>query len=623
MKNFLAIFLTTWLIVSVGAPSRAMAGADPGQPEGMFALYERNRTEGIPNYITEDFILLAYSEVLSEAVKELEEEILHPRFQALVNGIVSKLKEARGRDEFEDGAIKGALDYACALQCLLSGDDAPDAAADGTVIGEELARVRAARGVDKSGLMRQMIDYSQFKARGEYAGAASSGRYFRAMKYAGTAFFPVVESKATGVGKEDADLLTARALALARVIMEDAELKKIYLDFESRLSRLFGPSEDLTLEDYYHTSKEAPDAAMEEIRAALLKRAREQGGRPVILTSIVNRAALEPGIDARDVLTGLRFMPQRFTPDSAAMQRLVFDGVRDYKGEGAPFSAAVIEGRRIKGYPLGLELMALLGSKEAGQKLAAGDETNYEGYSAAASEATRFLTRPAGMPGEHLMLMQYWLTRGGLCQGDGSRRLNTCLAFWTCRRRASVLYAKQSYTMKGKGLDFPVQRSLAWIEPAPELYLYLQNLTKETLNHLDSDRLRKFDALLDRCRKISFREISGQPLDAADVDFLNNLDARFLSLTGGKDGPMVVDVHTEPTAGMALHEAVGRPEVVFKDLPGKKARGGLFRYYEFKHPMADRLTDEEWRAILNDPVKMKRLDMSPGSKIKVMDKSNL
>ncbi len=616
MNYFLAILLTAWLLVYMGAPSPALAEAESEQPEGMFALYEQNRTEGIPNYITEDFILLAYSEVLIEAVKELERDMLLPRFQALVNAVVRKLKEARGRDEAETRAIRGALDYASVLQCLLSGESEPEAAVDKAVVIKELAKIRAARGVDRSDLMRQMIDYSQFRVRGEYAGAVSSGRYFQAMKYAGAVFFPVVESKAAGLSGEDADLLTARAIALARVVMEDVDLKRKYLDVKSRLSWLFGPSEDLTLEDYYHTAREAPGASIQEIRAALLKRAREQGRRPVIFTSIVNRSALEPGVDVGDVLTGLRFIPPRFTPDSAAIQRLVFDGVTDYKGEGAPFSAAVIGGRRVKGYPLGLELMAMLGSKEAGQRLEAGDETNYEGYSAAVTGAMHFLTRPAGMPGEHLKLIQYWLAHGESGQVDASRRLNTGLAFWTCRRRANILYAKQSYTMKGKGLDFPAQRSLAWIEPAPELYLYLQNLTKETLRHLDSDRLRKFHALLDRCRKISSKEISGESLDATDVDFLNNLDARLLPLTGGEDGPMVVDVHTEPTAGMALHEAVGRPEVVIEEIAGKHARGGLFRYYEFKHPMTDRLTDEKWRAMLNDPATMKRLEMSPGSKVR-------
>jgi len=40
-------------------------------PKGMFELYEQNRTQGIPNYITEDFILLSYAMILNETVTEI------------------------------------------------------------------------------------------------------------------------------------------------------------------------------------------------------------------------------------------------------------------------------------------------------------------------------------------------------------------------------------------------------------------------------------------------------------------------------------------------------------------------------------------------------------------------
>ena len=100
--------------------------------------------------------------------------------------------------------------------------------------------------------------------------------------------------------------------------------------------------------------------------------------------------------------------------------------------------------------------------------------------------------------------------------------------------------------------------------------------------------------------------------------FLNNLDKAFLELTGQKDMPIVVDVHTEPNSGQVLEEAIGYPKSIYYGLkksnvvildPGANdyglesnavARGALFTHYEFKHPMSDRLTDAAWQAMLKE-----------------------
>jgi len=596
-------------IVLVGGT--ALAGSLPA-PEGMFELYEQNRTEGIPNYITEDFILLAYCMIVNEAVTELEETVLYPDFQELIDKLIEKLKAQKTQDD----VTAANLDYLNVLACLLSGKK--DAGASKAVT-EELKRIREAKEIALSDMMKQKIDYSQFRVRGKYSRTKELGRYFQAMKYAGTVLFPVLESKATGITAEQADFLTGQALALVRLIHGDKSLLKRCKTMESSFTWLFGPPDDLTREDYFNVGSKLEKAKLPEIRKALLEHARETGRQPAILSGFVDVKALEEGVKSEDVLTGWRFMPQRFTPDSAAFQQLVYDRVKTYKGKKKPFSLSVIGGKPVKGFPLGLELMALLGSQEAGRRLDESDERNYEGYEKAAPEAGKILSQPSGMSSEHIRMIEYWLNRGRTSdpKGDESRRLNTCLAFWTYNRYISILYAKQSYTVTAKSFSLSPERETACLEPATELYLHLRAQITLLISKMREgnyqNRLNAFLAVLGKCYDISFTEARKIPLKKEDIAFLNDLDAVLLKMVGAKDHPIVTDVHTEPNSGQVLEEGLGYPKSVEKEINGKKARGALFRYYEFRHPMKDRLTDQKWQLMLTDPEKMERLRLSPGA----------
>ncbi|OGY51221.1 MAG: hypothetical protein A3J65_02735 [Candidatus Buchananbacteria bacterium RIFCSPHIGHO2_02_FULL_45_11b] len=56
--------------------------------------------------------------------------------------------------------------------------------------------------------------------------------------------------------------------------------------------------------------------------------------------------------------------------------------------------------------------------------------------------------------------------------------------------------------------------------------------------------------------------------------------------------------------GQVLEEGTGRIFDIYVVVPidGKLriAKGGVFSHYEFSRPIADRLTDEAWRAMLNE-----------------------
>ncbi len=65
---------------------------------------------------------------------------------------------------------------------------------------------------------------------------------------------------------------------------------------------------------------------------------------------------------------------------------------------------------------------------------------------------------------------------------------------------------------------------------------------------------------------------------------------------------LIADVHTDPNTRQVLEETVGRPfniYVIVEDHKGRRlCRGGVFSYYEFKQPILERLTDEQWQHML-------------------------
>jgi hypothetical protein len=222
-------------------------------------------------------------------------------------------------------------------------------------------------------------------------------------------------------------------------------------------------------------------------------------------------------------------------------------------------------------------------------------DTRYEGYAAAAQAAERELDRAEGMSADELQLIKDGLGERG-ADFDPGQRLTTVLGFWTWQRYLSVLYSKQSYTVSGKSLAIPKERTSAALEPAQGIYLALDRLVAKQRLHNPHPVWERFTNMLERLLVISKREQQGTALSADDVAFLNDLDHALLGLTGGPDAPIVVDVHTNPASGEVLEQAIGYAQVVRKTLAnGQTAQGARFTHYEFKQPLSERLTDEAWR----------------------------
>ncbi len=619
-------------VAAVPTESEPTAAAGPlaaGQPRGMFELYEDNRRHGIPNYITEDFLALSYLMLLERTVERMEATRMAPAFRRLVESLAVAVDRLPASDRPPAREIRDAnRRFLDVIRSLLD-EDPRDAGAGGDAapapedpVRAEVELVLAARGEALSPVVAQRLDYSQFRVRGRYTRNAELGRYFRAARYAGSVLFAVVASNATSITAEAADRLTAQALQLSRLIVEQDDVREAWEDLDRQADWWFGPADDLTAEDFVAVAGgSTPEADqggrrrnarrqndLPELRRRLFEHARATGRRPRIAGSIVDVDRLEAPLTALDVLTGWRLFPQRYSADSAALGRLVYDRVGSYLGDARPRSLGFAGGRPVKGLPSALELMALLGSRHAGSRLDATDERNFEGYAQAAEEARALLWEAQGLGGDHLALLRFWLA--GSAAGGPARRpdvepdadarqTNTALAFWTYHRYVGLLYSKQSYSGVSKSFSLPPERTKAWLEPAAELYVRLARSAGELAARAGSEPCAAYARILERCISIAVAERAGLELDAGDVDFLNDLDHQLFRLIGRRDTPIVVDVHTDPASRQVVQEGIGWPQVVEKDLgQDLRARGTLFRHHELHQPISERLTDESWSRML-------------------------
>jgi hypothetical protein len=343
---------------------------------------------------------------------------------------------------------------------------------------------------------------------------------------------------------------------------------------------------------------------------------------------------------------GMRFMGQRYTPDADIMGRLIFPTVGFLQEEGSPFTFVQSRAGKVRGFSRGLDVMALLGSPRARPVLEALGDAAYDKFDEA-WEAAKTIVPAAGDAAWRQNLYWAWLdvlrevvaptapaTQAFQMSDAWSERLlNAALASWAQLRHDTILYVKQPYGAVGAGMPPPPPPPKGFVDPYPELYAKLRALGTMTRLGLQDmalltneagvkDILFRFDDLLKRIQEIAVREVENRALTPEDNEFLkgfawqcNSLLDRIASLgatgLGEYETPavdlrtsLVADVMTNIEASQVLEEGSGNIEflVAVVRIPGSQAffvtAGPVFSYYEFRHAMDDRLTDEAWRELL-------------------------
>ena len=89
-KRFFVFFLMI-IVFAVHGTTWALAETTATRYSGMFEVYEKNREQGVGNYITVDFILTAYSLFTGDLLTLLEEKEIHPAYRELVDVMTKRI----------------------------------------------------------------------------------------------------------------------------------------------------------------------------------------------------------------------------------------------------------------------------------------------------------------------------------------------------------------------------------------------------------------------------------------------------------------------------------------------------------------------------------------------------
>jgi len=528
--------------------------------------------------------------------------------------------------------------------------DAP-AGSDGIadLVRAELGLIDKHEGFRASAIFIYEDDYSQYVPRGHYTRSEKLKNYFKAMIWYGRMSMLLKGSADVAPGRScrtcdaliseyDARIQTLGALMIASEMDRNSRLMNPWGRVYKVTAFFVGFSDDLGPYEYIDAIGSVFGATglpadfgpghytdtrtrLAEYRSPLI-----YGGTGDCM--IMPPFTPEQADECLDKTRGFRLMGQRFVPDSYIMSKLVAPHVGALTGAGMPFTAENTMGGPARVFARGMDVMAVLGSQRARDILDELGDTQYEDYDTAFIKIKDEIDQ-IEEPGwnQNLYWNWMWCLKGLLSEyGSGrptfmqteawkDRLLTTALASWAELRHDTILYAKQSYTI-ALGMAPAPPDNRGFVEPVPEFYNRLLSLTRMTrlgLEEMDllgagqERRLLGLEDILSRLIKISIAELAGAEPEPMESEWLAGFGDALDHLLGDLSGEsrkttIVADVHTDTNSSQVLEEASGQVDlmIVAWPVPGGVylAAGPELSYYEFKHPMDDRLTDEAWRQML-------------------------
>ncbi len=601
---------------------------------------------GIPLYVTVDTVLHVYHILFDNTLQQIEEERFYMLLEDLTKSMLSSMAneyEAATDPRLKEAARRNVAFFSVALS-LLNPDHHPPDYVKNEVEGE-LELIGEHSGFSPSPIFHYREDYSQYVPRGHYTRSEKLGRYFKCMMWYGRMAFLLKGCEECFVSKEDAEIATIQAIMISdklyKVDVKGRNAMDIWLEIYQVTSFMVGYADDLTPIEY----KQAVDSlyngnfTLEMLASSEvllnIKAVLAQMRNPEIYGG-TGRCNVEPPITEEKLdeclskSKGMRFMSQRYVPDSYIFQRLVAPSVGAYRGSGKPFTMEYTALGPARVFPRGLDLMAVLGSDLALEILQEEGDTEYERYM---DKMSQLRDEFSSLTWQNWHRNLYWSWLYSLKPlleeyGDGyptymqtrmwgKRLLQTALASWVELRHDTILYAKQSYTLVSTAVP-PGPEPAGYVEPIPELYKRLSDLAKMTCNGLNEMNIinetvyAKFKSLadiLDKLTQISIKELESQELSPDEYNFIEALPDLLEGICTGYKAEtlkttLVADVHTDINTETVLEEAIGYVDliIVAVKLPDGKIimmAGPVLSYYEFKHPLSSRLTDEAWREILD------------------------
>jgi len=624
------------LLTRLSAEQRALLEENgfvvvPSRVDQIYEIYKSAKDRGIPIFVTTDALLHAYHILYDYTLRSAE--IQH--FVNDLEGLDAAMREVAEEQylaapgEVREAARRNLAFFSVASVLLEPGTQiAADVADD---VNAELDLIGAHQGFAKSPIFGYLEDYSQYVPRGHYTRNETFERYFKTMMWYGRMMLRLKPG-------EGAEAIEAGQTETRQAILIVAALQNAQVDGESALAvweRIYEPTvffvgqtDDLNIYDYGQLVQEVygdqltlADLEDEAKLDEFIERAMTLRPPRIVSSYVTDREKPE------EVTKGFRFMGQRFIPDSYIFQQLVYDKVGTQSDP--------------RLFPKGLDVTAILGSARAYEILL---DVYGEGHYANYQEQMEKLRGEFGqLPQEQWVENLYWSWLYALrplleVKGEGypvfmqnqgwvDKDLNSFLGSWTELRHDTILYAKQSYTMKATGMMPQPEAAKGYVEPQPEVYARLAALARQMRTGLEGrglldfeyvDKLERLESLLLSLKTMAEKELAGEVLSEEEYELIRNIGGILEGITtfsakvkeeitseADERMAIVADVHSDVNTGQVLEEGVGDAFIIYVIAPVEgqlvATQGGVFSYYEFTHPMSDRLTDEAWQEMEPKP----------------------
>jgi hypothetical protein len=609
----------------------------PSQFKQIYSVYNNAKENGVSQFVTTDAMLHTFHIMYDYALRILEVKRFADDVKALNHALLGRFKNYYSQiNNPADSSLRTIIEKDIAYftvveyipqPSLLGGSQLDPSEA---MAAEELGLIAAHEGFAQSPIFGYPEDYSQYVPRGHYTRNDTLRIYFKQMMWYGRMMFRVSPPKnefTDEIDEEKAKEETLMAILIVRAMNELTVNGEPALNPWSRIyyptTFFVGKSDDLDIVEYATLIRDVYgegylslplQAFADTVKLSEFITKARQLRDPLINSSWVSETQ-----DPKLVTKAFRFMGQRFIPDSYMFTELVH--------------AKVLH----RFFPKGLDVFSVMGSERAYLILdKVFGETNYSHYSTQMDSLKReFVSLTPQTWAQNL----YWnwlycLMAMLMPKGEGyppfmrntawvDKDLFTALSSWGELRHDTILYAKQSY---GQITSMPTPPSFTYgyVEPNPHLFARLASLINLLRIGLDNmglglDEFRfKFtdlESLLLGLKTIAQKELENKELTLEEYKVIWTIGEHLESLltfspetagtiTSDTDNEMAVvaDVHTDPNTQQVLEEGVGYPfylYVIVKDTNGlRMTLGAMFSYYEFTHPMADRLTDEAWQSTL-------------------------
>ena len=635
----------------------------PWSGDDIVEPYKTLKDREIPIVVTTDTLLHLYHIQFNEILKRIEEEEFYSQLIDMSLAMLERAEsdyEAFTQPTLKEAARRNVAYFAVALKLLETPSTKTNFDIPSYVkkeANEEIKNIEAHQGFSPSAIFNSPDsqnlyeeDYSQYVPRGHYTRSDILKSYFKTMLWYGRMAFLLKGGSDALISEEDAEIATIQAslisAELPSVKVGDNAAKDIWDRIYSVTSFFVGTADDLTPYEYlaalekifgreFAPNQLAAEAKMLELKAELTQMRNPEiyGGSGICI--VYPPITKEKLYECLSKTKGMRFMGQRFVPDSYMFQNLVSPAVGMYVGNGSPFTMKMTQLGPARCFPRGLDVMAVLGSDKAYEILKREGDTEYQGKDTSYDKQLKQLRNEfAAFTKEDWNRNLYWSWLYALKPllekyGKGypafmqteawqDKELNTALASWAELRHDTILYAKQSYTPRMTSVPAPPKPLIGYIEPVPEFYARMLDLTKMTreglsllgaLSQEEDNRLANLESVLDRSLRISISELKGAELSQDDYDFIRDFGQSLENVicgieAEGKETTIVADVHTDTNSPPeVLEEGVGYVDLIlvaYKVPDGRTiiGAGPTLSYCEFKQPIDNRLTDEQWKEML-------------------------